>query len=375
MGCEAHAGLQGLAAGVLQGSAHGDGRPGGDDVDDGLGRAARVRACYEVPARCGTRSPPSPGSRAETPGGRRPSTSVQGSVPSSRTAASRWSTCPAAPASPTTSTPTVATGRAGRLAGLVRARRGRHERRARDRGRPADVEKRIAPPAPTRAATRPRSGWSWSPSCSRPPTSGCSPTSGSPTSARTGTRRPRPRPPSAPTSGCAGTSSAACRATRRPRSRRTPTSCTRSTGPSWSAAWPGAPSVDRRRAAPGQPRPAGQRPRAGADPDELAALAAAVDGAEHLALRGLMAVAPLGADPAPAFERLAEIRAGFLGGVPGGDLALGGHERRPGARDRGRRDTRACRLRGPRIEASGPVAFKAESAAPARSPDPEGRQS
>ncbi|TCJ23740.1 YggS family pyridoxal phosphate-dependent enzyme [Nocardioides jejuensis] len=52
--------------------------------------------------------------------------------------------------------------------------------------------------------------------------------------------------------------------------------------------------------------------RAGADPVDLPELAAAVDGATHLRLRGLMAVAPLGEDPAAAFERLAGIRNDFL---------------------------------------------------------------
>jgi pyridoxal phosphate enzyme (YggS family) len=52
--------------------------------------------------------------------------------------------------------------------------------------------------------------------------------------------------------------------------------------------------------------------RAGVAPDDLAALAAAAASTEGLALRGLMAVAPLGEDPAAAFDRLARIRAGFL---------------------------------------------------------------
>jgi len=52
--------------------------------------------------------------------------------------------------------------------------------------------------------------------------------------------------------------------------------------------------------------------RSGVHPDELAALAAQVDTYDALRLRGLMAVAPLGADPEEAFARLAEIRAGFL---------------------------------------------------------------
>jgi pyridoxal phosphate enzyme (YggS family) len=47
--------------------------------------------------------------------------------------------------------------------------------------------------------------------------------------------------------------------------------------------------------------------RSGADPDDLPALAERVAGAEGLRLRGLMAVAPLDADPAEAFDRLAGI--------------------------------------------------------------------
>lgn len=56
----------------------------------------------------------------------------------------------------------------------------------------------------------------------------------------------------------------------------------------------------------------GREHRAGADPDLLLELAASVDLAPQLVLRGLMAVAPLGEDPAEAFARLARIRAGFL---------------------------------------------------------------
>lgn len=56
--------------------------------------------------------------------------------------------------------------------------------------------------------------------------------------------------------------------------------------------------------------------RSGASVDDLAGLADAVLDAEHLALRGLMAVAPLGEDPATAFARLAEIRAGFVASYP-----------------------------------------------------------
>jgi pyridoxal phosphate enzyme (YggS family) len=52
--------------------------------------------------------------------------------------------------------------------------------------------------------------------------------------------------------------------------------------------------------------------RSGADPGDLDELAAAVDDAGMLTLRGLMAVAPLDEDPVPAFARLADVRAAFL---------------------------------------------------------------
>ena len=58
--------------------------------------------------------------------------------------------------------------------------------------------------------------------------------------------------------------------------------------------------------------PPGREGRSGAEPGDVAELAAAVDGAGMLRLRGLMAVAPLGEDPAPAFARLGQIRAEFL---------------------------------------------------------------
>lgn len=58
--------------------------------------------------------------------------------------------------------------------------------------------------------------------------------------------------------------------------------------------------------------PPGSDHRAGVAPDRLLDLAEQVAGAEGLALRGLMAVAPLGEDPAVAFARLADIRLGFL---------------------------------------------------------------
>ena len=62
--------------------------------------------------------------------------------------------------------------------------------------------------------------------------------------------------------------------------------------------------------------PVGSDHRSGAEPDALGELAEAVLAAEHLVLRGLMAVAPLGEDPASAFDRLAEIRTGFLATYP-----------------------------------------------------------
>lgn len=51
--------------------------------------------------------------------------------------------------------------------------------------------------------------------------------------------------------------------------------------------------------------------RAGADPEALAELGAAVEAAEMLRLRGLMAVAPLGGDPTTAFAELARLHHDF----------------------------------------------------------------
>lgn len=58
--------------------------------------------------------------------------------------------------------------------------------------------------------------------------------------------------------------------------------------------------------------PPGRDQRSGVEPGRLAELAARVAGEESLRLRGLMAVAPLGEEPAAAFARLAEIRRDFL---------------------------------------------------------------
>lgn len=64
-------------------------------------------------------------------------------------------------------------------------------------------------------------------------------------------------------------------------------------------------------------RPAGIGSRGGAQPDEVTALAERIDAAEGLALRGLMAVAPLGLDPGPAFRRLRELSVALVARHPG----------------------------------------------------------
>jgi pyridoxal phosphate enzyme (YggS family) len=63
--------------------------------------------------------------------------------------------------------------------------------------------------------------------------------------------------------------------------------------------------------------PPGREGRAGADAADLGSLAAAVEGAGMLTLRGLMAVAPLDEDPRAAFGRLAAIRAEVVAVHPG----------------------------------------------------------
>ena len=70
--------------------------------------------------------------------------------------------------------------------------------------------------------------------------------------------------------------------------------------------------------------PPGRDHRAGADPASLVDLAADVEAADALHLRGLMAVAPLDADPADAFARLATIRAEFLDQTPAATLLSAG---------------------------------------------------
>ena len=62
--------------------------------------------------------------------------------------------------------------------------------------------------------------------------------------------------------------------------------------------------------------PPGAEHRSGADPADLPALAEAVTAASRLRLRGLMAVAPLGEDPAAAFCRLVEVQRTMLAQHP-----------------------------------------------------------
>jgi pyridoxal phosphate enzyme (YggS family) len=61
----------------------------------------------------------------------------------------------------------------------------------------------------------------------------------------------------------------------------------------------------------------GAAPRGGAEPSVVPALADSVAGCPGLRLRGLMAVAPLGGDPAAAFGRLAELAARVRADHPG----------------------------------------------------------
>lgn len=70
--------------------------------------------------------------------------------------------------------------------------------------------------------------------------------------------------------------------------------------------------------------PPGADHRAGAPPDTLPALAEQVASAPELALRGLMAVAPLGEDPSAAFDRLAAIRERFVQQFPAATLLSAG---------------------------------------------------
>jgi pyridoxal phosphate enzyme (YggS family) len=62
--------------------------------------------------------------------------------------------------------------------------------------------------------------------------------------------------------------------------------------------------------------PPGLEGRSGADPEDLPALADAVEAAGMLRLRGLMAVAPLDEDPRASFDRLAGLHAAFAADRP-----------------------------------------------------------
>ncbi|WP_300642239.1 YggS family pyridoxal phosphate-dependent enzyme [Nocardioides sp.] len=70
--------------------------------------------------------------------------------------------------------------------------------------------------------------------------------------------------------------------------------------------------------------PPGADHRAGADPQDLSALAEAVEAADGLRLAGLMAVAPLEEDPAEAFARLAAVQADLLRDHAGADRLSAG---------------------------------------------------
>ena len=56
--------------------------------------------------------------------------------------------------------------------------------------------------------------------------------------------------------------------------------------------------------------------RSGASPDDVPALAEAIEAASGLRLRGLMAVAPLGVDPRGPYGRLSEIHTDFVSSRP-----------------------------------------------------------
>jgi pyridoxal phosphate enzyme (YggS family) len=64
--------------------------------------------------------------------------------------------------------------------------------------------------------------------------------------------------------------------------------------------------------------------RGGAAPDEVAELAAAISAAPGLLLGGVMAVAPLDADPDAAFQLLSEVAAKVRRDHPGADIVSAG---------------------------------------------------
>jgi pyridoxal phosphate enzyme (YggS family) len=71
--------------------------------------------------------------------------------------------------------------------------------------------------------------------------------------------------------------------------------------------------------------PAGEAEgRSGASPSAVAGLAEAIAAAPGLELGGVMAVAPLGADPDPAFARLAEVATSLRAAHPGATIVSAG---------------------------------------------------
>ncbi|MGI5490634.1 YggS family pyridoxal phosphate-dependent enzyme [Microtetraspora malaysiensis] len=75
---------------------------------------------------------------------------------------------------------------------------------------------------------------------------------------------------------------------------------------------------------PAAPASGGVAERGGVAPAAVPELAEAVARAENLRLRGVMAVAPLGQDPGPAFARLAEIARALRNDHPGADVVSAG---------------------------------------------------
>ncbi|MFF4772353.1 YggS family pyridoxal phosphate-dependent enzyme [Microtetraspora fusca] len=75
---------------------------------------------------------------------------------------------------------------------------------------------------------------------------------------------------------------------------------------------------------PAAPASGGVAERGGVAPADVPELAEAVARAENLRLRGVMAVAPLGQDPGPAFARLAEIARALRNDHPGADVVSAG---------------------------------------------------
>ena len=247
----------------------------------------------------------------------------RGARPARGATVSPSSTCPAAPASPPTSTPTVATAPGpGGTPGWSGC--GPTERPAATSCAAglAPVEARIAAACADAGRDPAR----------RPPRRRDQDVPGlgrAPARRARGHRRRREqaagaRPPSAPSwrRACrsAGTSSGTCRATRPPRSPRYADvvhSVDRAKLVGAAATGRGSGPVDVLLQVsldpPGADRPLRGRPRRPRRAGRRRSTAS-----EHLSLRGLMAVAPLGEDPAEAFARLAEIRARIPRGVPRG---------------------------------------------------------